>query len=71
MAPAPVVAKLMVVLAEGDRLMLLSELGAAYHEMLMDRQNVVRAEIVSAEPLAGERVAALEKRLAAVPGKSV
>jgi F-type H+-transporting ATPase subunit delta len=39
--------------------------------MLMERQNVVRAEIVSAEPLASDRVAAIEKQLAAVTGKRV
>ena len=71
MGPAPSVGKLIVLLAEGDRVMLLPEIGAAYHEMLLDRQNVVRAEIVSAEPLAVERVAAIEKRLAAVSGKRV
>ncbi len=70
-APATIVGKLLVLLAEGDRLLLLPELAAAYREMLMERQNVVRAEIVSAEPLSADRVAAIEKSLAAVTGKRV
>jgi F-type H+-transporting ATPase subunit delta len=69
--PSAVVGKLLVLLAEGDRLILLPDLCGAYHEMLLERQNVVRAEITSAEPLAKERVDAIEKRLAAITGKRV
>jgi F-type H+-transporting ATPase subunit delta len=68
---SPMVSKLLALLAESDRLMLLPELVTAYQEMLMARQNVVRAEIVSAEPLAQTRVDAIEKRLAALTGKRV
>ncbi len=39
--------------------------------MLADRQNVVRAEVTSAEPLSHDRVQAIEQRLAAVTGKRV
>src|SRR5262249_25469228 len=39
---AAVVAKLLVLLAERDRLVLLGDIAAAYRTMLMDRQNVVR-----------------------------
>lgn len=69
--PCTVVGKLLVLLAEGDRLVLLPDLSGAYHEMLLERQNVVRAEITSAEPLAKERVDAIEQRLAAITGKRV
>ena len=67
----PVISKLLVLLADRDRLGLLPDLSAAYHEMLATRQNVVRAEITSAEPLSVERTAAVEKKLAAVTGKRV
>lgn len=68
---SPVVSKLLVLLADRDRLGLLNELAAAYHEMLADRQQVVRAEITSAEPLPRQRVEAIEKRLATITGKRV
>jgi F-type H+-transporting ATPase subunit delta len=67
----PVVSKLLLLLADRDRLALLPELAAAYHGMLAERQNVVRAELTSAEPLAPERVAAIEKALSMVTGKRV
>jgi F-type H+-transporting ATPase subunit delta len=68
---APVVSKLLVLLADRDRLGLLSEMAAAYHGMLADRQQVVRAEITSAEPLPRQRVDAIETRLATITGKRV
>jgi F-type H+-transporting ATPase subunit delta len=70
-APSAVVGKLLVLLAEGDRLVLLPELVGAYHEMLMERQNVVRAEITSAAPLPQDRVDAIQQRLATLTGKRV
>lgn len=69
--PSAIVGKLLVLLAEGDRLVLFPDLVNAYHEMLMERQNVVRAEITSAEPLAKDRVDEIQKRLATLTGKRV
>jgi F-type H+-transporting ATPase subunit delta len=68
---SPVVAKLLALLAVRDRLMLLDDLAAAYRDMLMDRQNVVRAEITSSVPLPVEKARAIEEKLAAVTGKRV
>jgi F-type H+-transporting ATPase subunit delta len=68
---SPVVAKLLALLAERDRLVLLNDLAAAYRDMLMERQNVVRAEVTSASPLAPGNAEAIERRLAAVTGKRV
>jgi F-type H+-transporting ATPase subunit delta len=68
---SPVVAKLLALLAEHDRLMLLDDLAVAYRDMLMDRQNVVRAEITSSVPLPVEKARAIEEKLAAVTGKRV
>ena len=45
-------AKLLVLLAERDRLVLLPDLLAAYRERLLDHQKVVRAEVTTAVPLA-------------------
>jgi F-type H+-transporting ATPase subunit delta len=67
----PVVSKLLVLLADRDRLALLKDIAAIYHDLLADRNNVVRAEITSAEPLSPQRAAAIEQKLAAVTGKKV
>ena len=68
---SPIVSKLLALLAERDRLTLLNDLGSIYHDLLMDRQNVVRAEVTTATPLAADRTQAIEKGLAAVTGKRV
>lgn len=67
----PVVSKTLILLADRDRLALLADLSAVYHELLNERQNVVRADITTAEPLSSDRVAAIEQTLAAVTGKRV
>ena len=67
----PVVAKLLVLLADRDRLGLLKDIAATYYDLLADRQNVVRAELTSAEPLSPQRVQAIEKQLAAMTGRKV
>ena len=68
---SPIVAKLLVLLADRDRLVLLSEITAAYQHRLMDHAQVVRAEIVTAVGLPGDRVAALQQGLANVTGRQV
>jgi len=67
----PVVAKLLLLLAERDRLVLLSEIATAYQHRLMDHAKVVRAEIVTAVGLPGDRVAALQQGLAKATGREV
>jgi len=68
---ATVVAKLLVLLAERDRLILLTDIEAAYRERLLEHQRVVRAEVTTAEPLAPERAKALESSLSRVTGRTV
>jgi F-type H+-transporting ATPase subunit delta len=68
---APIVSKVLILLADRDRLGLLKDISAAYHDFLADRQNVVRAEVTSAEPLSIERTRAIENKLATVTGKRV
>ena len=68
---SPIVSKLLVLLADRDRLVLLEDVGATYRDFLAERQNVVHAEVTSAEPLSNDRVQAIEQRLAAVTGKRV
>lgn len=67
----PVVAKLLLLLADRDRLVLLTEIASAYQHRLMDHAKVVRAEIVTAVGLPGDRVAALQAGLASATGRQV
>ena len=70
-ALTPTLAKLLLLLAERDRLGLLPELAKAYESRLMDHAQVVRAELTSAVPLSAERVAALQQGLQRVTGRQV
>src|SRR5262245_9579709 len=67
----PIVSKLLILLAERDRLVLMPDLVAAYRERLADYRKVVRAEVTTAAPLAPERVQQIQKSLAEVTGRSV
>jgi F-type H+-transporting ATPase subunit delta len=67
----PIVAKVLILLADRDRLRLLKDVSAVFRDLLAERQNVVHAEVTSAEPLPDDRVQAIEQRLAAVTGKRV
>jgi F-type H+-transporting ATPase subunit delta len=67
----PVAGKLLVLLAERDRLTLMRDLVAAYQVRLMDHQQVVAAEVTSAVPLSEEGSAALAKRLADATARRV
>jgi F-type H+-transporting ATPase subunit delta len=69
--PSAVLGKLLVLLADRDRLALLPELLASYRERLLDHRKVVRAEVTTAAPLAADRARALEQRLAEVTGRRV
>ena len=68
---SPIVAKLLLLLADRDRLVLLPEIAAAYQHRLMDQAKVVRAEIVTAVGLPDDRVAALQQGLANATGRQV
>jgi F-type H+-transporting ATPase subunit delta len=70
-ALTPTLAKLLLLLAERDRLGLLPELAQAYETRLMDHAQIVRAELTSAVPLSADRVAALQQGLQRVTGRQV
>ena len=70
-AMSPIVRKLLLLLAERDRLGLLPDLTVAYQNRLMDHAKVVRAEIVTAIALSADRVAALQQGLAQATGRQV
>jgi len=67
----PMVSKLLVLLAERDRLTLLPDLLQAYRDRLLDHRNVIRAEITTTTALAADRVKAIESSLARASGRTV
>ena len=67
----PILAKLLGLLAERDRLVLVPGLLAAFRDRLLDYRNVVRAEVTTTAPLAPERAKSIETSLARLTGRTV
>lgn len=67
----PVLAKLLLLLAERDRLKVLPDLLEAYRERVLDHRRVVRAHVATAIPLSSERLRALADGLARATGREV
>ena len=67
----PIVSKLLLLLADRDRLVLVPELVDAYRQRLMDHQKVVQAEVTTTEPLAADRAEAIANSLARATGRTV
>ena len=67
----PVVSKLLILLAERDRLLILPELVEAYREQLLAHSQVVLAEVTTAVALPPDRADALARSLSAATGKQV
>ena len=65
------VKKLLVMLTQGRKLVLVKDLADAYRERLLAHQNIIRAEVTSAAPLSAEKAKALEDSLSQVTGKKV
>jgi F-type H+-transporting ATPase subunit delta len=68
---SPPVARLLVLLAERDRLTIVESLTRAFRERVMEHQQIVRAEVTTAIPLSPERVAALQSGIARATGRQV
>jgi F-type H+-transporting ATPase subunit delta len=68
---ASVLAKLLALLAERDRLILLPDLLSTYRDKLLDHRQVVRAEVTTAAALTAERAQEVERRLAQATGRTV
>lgn len=68
---SPIVGKLLVFLAERDRLVLLPDLIAAYEQRLLDHQHVVRAEVTTASAIDADRAKHIEASLARATGRTV
>jgi F-type H+-transporting ATPase subunit delta len=63
--------KLLLLLADRDRLTMVSDMLNVYRERLRVHQQVVRAEVTTAAPLTPDRVAQLQKSLTDITGRRV
>jgi F-type H+-transporting ATPase subunit delta len=68
---SPIVSRLLALLAERDQVGMLGDLLAAYRERLLERRQIVSAEVTTAGPLPRDRAEAIERRLSAITGKRV
>jgi F-type H+-transporting ATPase subunit delta len=68
---SPIVSKLLTLLADRDRLVLVPDLLSAYSDRLLDYRNVVRAEVTTAAPIDATRTAAIQHALATLTGRTV
>jgi F-type H+-transporting ATPase subunit delta len=69
--PTSPAGKLLLLLADRDRLALVPELLEVYRDRLTEYQQIVRAEVTTAEPLPEDRAAALQQRLTVATGRPV
>jgi F-type H+-transporting ATPase subunit delta len=69
--PTSPAGKLLLLVAGRGRLALLPDLLDVYRERLLEHRNVVRAEVTTSVPLAPERAAELQERLAVATGRIV
>ena len=69
--PSSPVRKLLLLLAERDRLELFPDMLDVYRERLMEHMQVIKAEVTTAAPLAGDQAAQLQQRLAKATGRTV
>jgi F-type H+-transporting ATPase subunit delta len=67
----PVLTKLLTMLAERDRLVLVPDVRTAFSERVMDYRNVVRAEVTTAAPIDPKRTEAIRSGLAKLTGRTV
>jgi F-type H+-transporting ATPase subunit delta len=65
------VSRLLLLLAEHDRVMLAGPIAEAFEQRLMDHRNIVRADVVTAVPMTTDRLRALENSLARATGRQV
>jgi F-type H+-transporting ATPase subunit delta len=67
----PIVTKLLALLADRDRLVLIPDLLASYRDRLLEHRGVVRAEVTTASTLDPGRAEAIRQGLAAMTGRTV
>jgi F-type H+-transporting ATPase subunit delta len=70
-AITPAVGKLVPLLADRDRLVLLPEVARAFRAKVMDYQKIVRGEVTTAAPVPAETLRTLEASLQRATGRTV
>ena len=68
---SPVVGKMILLLAERDRMMILPEIARSYRERVMDHQKIIRGQVTTAIALPPDKLRALEQGLQAATGRKV
>jgi F-type H+-transporting ATPase subunit delta len=68
---SPILAKLLALLTDRDRLILLPDMVASYGDRLADYRQIVRAEVTTATPLTPERAREIQDSLAHGTGRTV
>jgi F-type H+-transporting ATPase subunit delta len=63
--------KLLLMLADRDRLALVPDLHEVYQERLREHQQILQAEVTTAAPLDDQHTAALRSRLQAATGRQI
>jgi F-type H+-transporting ATPase subunit delta len=71
MGTSAILAKLLALLAERDRLVVVPDLLTTYRDRLLTHRDVIRAEVTTASPLSDAHAQQIEQRLAQVTGKRV
>ena len=69
--PSAPLGKLLLLLADRNRLNLVAEIAKAYDERLMELRQVVRVDVTTAMPLTSEHAADFEQRLSKATGRRV
>jgi F-type H+-transporting ATPase subunit delta len=67
----PVVGRMLVLLAERDRLVILPDMISAFRDRLQELQQVVRAEVTTATAIGPERAAQIEQSISGATGRTV
>jgi F-type H+-transporting ATPase subunit delta len=68
---SPPLARLLLMLADGERLVLIANLAPTYSAALREHRQVVQAEVTTAMPMPAEQLAQFENRLAQATGRRV
>ncbi len=68
---SPLTSKLLALIASRDRLVLLGDLVDEFRQRVLDHEQVVRAAVTTAVPLAADRVSAIGQAFARVTGRQV
>lgn len=67
----PILSKLLAMLADRDRLVILPDLVTSYREKLADYRKIVRAEVTTAAPLSADRAQQIQRSLSEATGRQV